>query len=239
MHAVILAGGRGRRMGALSHKRQKGTLHFKGTSILAQIINSTLAQKDIETIWIATGYRGEDVHRVVNEGYGKLLKRNKIRVIDAPHISGELPRFNHVVGYMDSFPDCLVRGVDTLVPASVLTEMVRRIKALAGDSVVVAASRRIYIAPSHHRVHVRGDIVEAYDPPEQLPQGSDPALHLDIGARYFPSRLVQIMANLHVPHGIDFIDGFLKSAVEHGELVHAHIFTEKWHHFGSGVDFLK
>ena len=38
MDAVILAGGRGHRMGALTHRRQKGTLLVNGSSILAHVL---------------------------------------------------------------------------------------------------------------------------------------------------------------------------------------------------------
>ncbi|PIR82619.1 hypothetical protein COU20_01505 [Candidatus Kaiserbacteria bacterium CG10_big_fil_rev_8_21_14_0_10_59_10] len=58
MDIVILAGGRGSRMGALSHRKQKGTLRFQSRSILARIVDSILAQKEINTVWVATGICG-------------------------------------------------------------------------------------------------------------------------------------------------------------------------------------
>lgn len=239
MDTVILAGGRGRRMGALSHRKQKGTLRFLGRSILAQVVDSALVQKEIDTIWVATGYRGEDVRAVLEQGYGNLLRRGKINVIDAPHITGELPRFVHVVGYMDGYRGCLVKGVDTLLPPTAIASMTQRANELQDSAAIIAVSHRIKVAPTHHRVHLRGDIAEASDPPERLPQGEDPKLYLDSGMRYFPARLVREIAGLHVPQGTDLVDGFLKSAIECGEHVRALIFAERWRHFASGVDFLK
>jgi len=132
-----------------------------------------------------------------------------------------------------------VKGVDTLLPSKVIASMMQRANELQGSAAVIAVSHRIEIAPTHHRVHLRGDIVEAYDPPERLPQGADPRLYLDVGMRYFPARLVREMAGLPLHQGTDFVDGFLKSRVEHGEHVHAIVFADRWRHFASGMDFLK
>lgn len=239
MDAVILAGGRGRRMGALSRRRQKGTLSFNGRSILAQIVDDLLAQKDVDTIWVATGYREGDVKHVLTQGYATLLAQGKISIVESPHIEGELPRFIHTIRHMKEYRDCLVRGVDTLLPPGLLPSLLRRVFELHNDSVLIAASARIHIAPTHHRVRLMGEMIESYDPVDRSPMHHGAGLYSDTGTRYFPVRLVREMACVRAPAGIDFIDGFLKSKIEHGERARALVFADPWRHFGSGRDFLK
>ena len=67
MNAVILAGGRGRRLGALTEKRQKATLIFNNEPLIIHILSSLLSSKRVERIMVLTGYRSEDIHKVLYE----------------------------------------------------------------------------------------------------------------------------------------------------------------------------
>ena len=66
MDAIVKAGGRGRRMGALTSKKQKGCLRYRGMPIIWHVLK-TLAIPEISTIRVAMGYLASDLHQVLKE----------------------------------------------------------------------------------------------------------------------------------------------------------------------------
>ena len=59
-HAVILAGGRGTRLGALTDACPKPLLPIAGVPFLSHLI-AHLARKGIARVTILAGYRGKDI----------------------------------------------------------------------------------------------------------------------------------------------------------------------------------
>lgn len=60
MDAIILTGGRGRRLGALTVHQPKANLHFASRSLLAHTLVALKESKSfIERVYIATGYQAE------------------------------------------------------------------------------------------------------------------------------------------------------------------------------------
>ena len=61
MDLVVLSGGRGRRLGALTSQKQKGTLRFEGVPILLRTLDQWLRVNALSTLWVVGGYRRDDV----------------------------------------------------------------------------------------------------------------------------------------------------------------------------------
>lgn len=65
MDAIILAGGRGKRLGALTTYHSKATLRFADKILLAHAFVSLSGCKEIKKIFVATGYRATMVKHAV------------------------------------------------------------------------------------------------------------------------------------------------------------------------------
>ena len=71
--AVILAGGRGSRMGELTDSTQKCLLPFKEKPILIHILDTIKNAFGSANVVIATGYNGDKIRELIGNGYGKIV----------------------------------------------------------------------------------------------------------------------------------------------------------------------
>jgi dTDP-glucose pyrophosphorylase len=84
MKALILAGGRGKRLGDLTNSINKCMLPFEGKPILDYNLQRAADLKDVSEIVLIVGFRAEDI---INK-YGILYKGKKIRYVIQPEPKG-------------------------------------------------------------------------------------------------------------------------------------------------------
>ncbi len=72
INAIILAGGRGSRMGELTSDTHKSMLYIEGKPIVAHILDGIQEEFGSANIIIATGYKAESIHEKFGGRYGKL-----------------------------------------------------------------------------------------------------------------------------------------------------------------------
>ena len=232
--AVVLAGGRGRRLGALTHHRQKGTLRVEGDPIIIHVIRDLLATRSIGTVWVATGYRGTDVHAVLVENMGESLRRGKVVIIDAPNIIGELSRLAYLVHVMPEVRSCLLTGVDTLLPSDLFSLLLGKAEKDGEDSLVFSLSSEIAIAPTHRLAKVANGTVRGYEPREVVCETTD--WYVDVGTRFIPARIMGTIKEMSVPPHTD-PDDFFRELIVHEKFVRAMVFESPWRHFARARDF--
>lgn len=73
IEAVVLAGGRGQRMGELVSNRQKCLLEVDGKPILTHVFDNTISSFGSANVTVVLGYHGEDVIRQYGNRYRSLL----------------------------------------------------------------------------------------------------------------------------------------------------------------------
>lgn len=72
MKAVILAAGRGKRLGAVTRHRSKCMINYRGMPILEHIVARMVALSDIEEIVLVVGYQAATIVRHFGTQYGRL-----------------------------------------------------------------------------------------------------------------------------------------------------------------------
>lgn len=148
MNAIVLAGGRGRRLGLLTESTQKAALCFNGNPLISHIIDSLQNEQVIERVSVLTGYRGNDIHDVLNSSYREEVGTGKIQVIDLPQINGTLSRLAEALKCFNLVTGCYVCGIDSLVPQHVFHNFCTFVGEHSED-VVLLFSPRLEVAPTH------------------------------------------------------------------------------------------
>lgn len=235
MKVVILAGGRGERLGALTKKLQKAVLSFKGIPLIHYALNSLMSIKEIKEVFVLTGYRGEDVRRIVLAGFSK----ERIKLLDFPLVRGNLSRLAAAFNQIDITEGCFLCGVDSLVSAGVakrfwLFSCQNRSRPL------LLLSPRLGVAITHSLVVFREGLVVSYRSFKKSRQVRDfgPDCYVDTGIRYFPESFCQLIKKegridkQYIPH-------FVEKVVQGGQQVGGLIFVEPWRHFSVARDFFR
>jgi len=233
MEAIIIAGGRGRRMGALTANRQKGCLKYRGTPIIWHILR-TLVLPEISTIRFATGYRADDVHRVLTEATYREGFPLSIVEVDTVGMYGEFTKLAYVMRQLPKNADCLFTGVDTIFPGETIrffVEMARE----SPEKMLLMLSDQVGIAPTHRRVKTQNGMVVGYEAPDDAPASFR---YIDTGLRYYPRRIVEEICSEHVPLRKNH-DTYLKGLVARGEYLRAYEYRGPWRHFAYARDFSK
>lgn len=236
MDAIVLAGGRGRRMGALTLRRQKGSLSYGGEPIICRIIAGLLAQRRFTRILVAAGYRPSDVCESVKQEYGDLLRQRVIEIQDF-QVQGSLVRLAHALRYFEVQDRCFACGIDVIVPTSVTRDLLRSIDARISAQVVMPVSPRTYIAPSHPRMRVHNSIVTDYCPnPLTHPPPGDGWM-CSLGIRYLSGAAFEEIRSFD-GENVGFLS-FAKRWQASGRAINAYVFEDEWQHFGVPSDFVR
>lgn len=236
MDIVILVGGRGRRLGALTHNKQKGVLRFKGKPLIVHIIDALLKIGGAEHIYVATGYRTGDVHNVLGARYFSQLTSGEIRIVDGSHITGTLSRLAYVAQSIHISNGCMVMGIDGIIPQKVIGHFLHHAQTSI-DKPLVLASPRLSIAPTHYLLRMKNKRVVEYFPP-MSESSIESDWYVDVGIRYIPRKELAKIRRLDAGHRM-FIPQFITSLLLAGKEVNGFTFTESWSHFGVAMDFVK
>lgn len=238
MLAVVLSGGLGVRMGALTKKRQKTTLMFQGRPIIDYVLSCLLRDERIQKVYVLTGHCLADVHQVAESQFGQFLNTGKLAVLDFPDVRGAFNRFFHSLQYFARGEGVCVCSGDIIVPDHVTDSFL-----FVADSkkTTILLSPRLLIAPTHGWAKLREDKVVEYVGPHSFPVSSDATEGWlgDVGVRYLsPEALEWIRRNLTLESKPQLDFSFAIQELVRGEVeVRGVVFNEDWGHFGVPQDF--
>lgn len=238
MNVVILAGGRGRRLGLLTQSAQKAVLCFNGNPLISHILDMILAEINIEQIFVLTGYRAGDIHQVFHARYLEEIRADKIRILDFPDVQGTLSRFTSAFPHLtliESSGWC-VCGIDSLVPRVVFQRFCSYVELHKGE-IILSFSPRLEVAPTHKIGCLKAETLIAYilEQTHGSPQ-TDLLWGTDIGIRYFPNSELQKMKEKKFSNGLN-IPSYIQELLTSGNAVRAFFFEENWKHFALLEDF--
>lgn len=241
MDAIILTGGRGRRLGALTIHQPKANLRFAGKSLLAHTLCALKgSEKLIECVYIATGYHGERVETQYRHEAAK--NSNEISVTFLPVESKLNGTFSSVMWALCATVmshDCLVLGTDVIVTQRAMAGFIASVRNEAHTTFLV--SPMLTIAPTHGRIRLSsgGEIAEyRKNLLMHTHQISQDNWYCDVGLRYFSADFAKECQSLSFNGTCDF-DDIIPSMVDSGRVFKSHVFNERWLHFASSRDFLQ
>lgn len=235
MHAVVLAGGRGRRLGILTQSTQKAVLCFDGNPLIVHILDSLLRERSISVVTVLTGYRGNDVDILLHSRYSELLREQRLRVLHFPSVRGTLSRLVAALPKLDLTQGYCVCGIDSLVSEPVFHRFCELVERRTDDA-ILSFSPRIGIAVTHTLACLEGDRVLSYLPFEQIKTGVDCVWCTDVGIRYFsPQHMLDLQQ-----FGFSeekYIPDYVQQLLQEGRMVRGFVFEEDWKHFATLEDF--
>lgn len=236
MKTIILAGGRGKRMGIITQNTQKAAFYFGNNPLIAHVLNGLLQEQSVSDIVILTGYRGNDIRQVVNKSYKELLDERRLTLLDFPKVKGTLSRLIAGLAHLETEQGCYVCGIDALVHKTVFRRFCSYVNIHQGD-VVLSLSPRINIAPTHKLARVSGDkIIHYIVTPDSLNEELGKLQwYIDVGIRYLPADVLDML------RGGDFsqeryIPSFIQELLATGRTIRGFVFREKWKHFATVND---
>ncbi|OGY49475.1 MAG: hypothetical protein A3J65_03625 [Candidatus Buchananbacteria bacterium RIFCSPHIGHO2_02_FULL_45_11b] len=234
MKAIILTGGRGKRLGALTKNLQKGALSFNGNPLICHTLSSLTNISGIGEMFILTGYRGEDIEQIIFSRFSA----EKIRLLHFPAVMGNLSRLSAAFTQIDIINGCFVCGIDSLIPVNVAQRFLT-FSAQNNNYPLLLLSPRLKTALTHSLVVFREGAVVSYQNLKRKGTedfGRD--FYIDAGFRYFPASFCQLIKKEGI-FNKRYIPHFISEAVRKGRQFSGLTFTESWRHFSSARDFCR
>lgn len=237
MKTIVLAGGRGKRMGILTQNIQKAVLCFGDNPLIVHMLNGLLQESSISDIAVLTGYRGDDVRHIINKFYRQLLDKQRLAILDFPEVKGTLSRLIAGLAHLETGQGCYVCGIDALVRSTVFRRFCSYVNIHRGD-IVLSLSPRINIAPTHKLAHVSNDILMRYIvTPDSLNEELQKLPWcIDVGIRYFPADVLNMLRGRNFSQE-RYIPSFIQELLATGRTIRGFIFQEEWKHFATINDF--
>lgn len=226
MQVVILAGGAGVRMGALSATCQKCVLPIAGVPLLHHVLDSLVAAFGTIEVTLAVRYRADDVAAFLRGYHHPQVRARVVRdVPGAPSPVYEAVR-PHVAGSL-----ILLDG-DVVVPPAVLTA-VWALHATRGFDLVEAFSTRVDRAPTHAVARVSDDRVVAHwwPPPARVDAGQ--VRGMDVFA--LNAAVLDEARHLPEPDHVGLC-GTIAARLRRGCAVGAVVTTAEWLHVATATD---
>lgn len=233
---VILAGGRGQRLGALTHQRNKGTLKLHGTPILKEILDQWISVPGIGRVWVVTGYRSGDVQFLLSDQYSGELAGGRIISVNGPiNTVGTLQRFLCVLREGAGNAGAMVTGIDAIFSQVDIDDFV----AYSGTShapIMLCCSKDIRIAPTHPAVRLYRDRVIEYR--IGAVQRTNPLIgrwYRDTGLRYFSQAACTHM--IRDDEKTSYLGEYLTSQLAAKVQIRGRRLRRRWIHLASPQDF--
>lgn len=239
MNVLILAGGFGRRLGALTTRYPKATLHFAGKSLLAHtLITIPTAGEKIKQIYVTTGYQHTAVERAVKREISSLsLGIPIIMLPPEKQLKGTFKSAVYGLQAADITGGCLIIGIDVVITRSAMSDFLAEVQRT--QTTVFMISPLLSIAPTHGLICLKscGQIAE-YHKYSTFSTVARPKhkWYSDVGIRYFSPSFVKKCRSFPASGLRDF-DDIMPSLVQKGTNFKAYILREKWLHFGISKDF--
>jgi NDP-sugar pyrophosphorylase family protein len=235
MIGIVLAGGRGKRLGALTKKRQKVTLKFQGIPTVVRAVN-TLLKYDIERVLVLTGYRSNDVYQCIQDWSQEITQTEKVQILDFPHVQGTLSRLTAALAEIPLDEGVCVHGADIVLPVACVAPFLSLIRERNQDSAVLLVSPHLSVAPTHPRALLHGSTIIDYTSHPRNPEHSNMGWLTDVGLRYFPETVLRKMQE-YDQGGMHYIAPFLADTITQGSRILGAVFHEPWWHLGTVRDF--
>lgn len=236
MDVIIIAGGRGKRLGSLTNRHNKGALKFVNVPILLRVLDSLRDIPSINKICVVTGYQSSTIECVL-EGIVK-GQRTLITVIRGPKETvGMLQRIALAIPHVTCDPGALVMGIDSLVSSRVMKQFVTCVHthlAEGRNELTLLCARDTSPAPTHYLVYeIEGRVIE-----HRSPQNANEQCVLrSVGVRYLPGSVLRsIQKDAPRWYGKN-ISPYITDLLSKGVPVRAVTMSEEWVHFGYLRDF--
>ncbi len=239
MDAIILTGGRGRRLGALTKHQPKANLRFAGKSLLAHTLSALKGSEDlIERVYIAMGYQAEKVESQYR--HETIETSSEIPVTFLPVESNLSGTFGSAMWALRAAlmnHCCLILGTDVIITQRAMSEFIASIRDEAHTTFLLSPT--LTTAPTHGRIRLNsnGEIVE-YQKSSLCVHQTSRGWYCDVGLRYFSADFVKECLSLSFTGSCDF-DDIMPSMVDNGGVFESHILNERWLHFANSRDFLQ
>ena len=238
MDTIIIAGGRGRRLGCLTSRHNKGALRFQGVPVLARLIKSLCQTSYVNRIHVVTGYQPESIEQVLHNI--PLQEYKRVNTVRAPSETiGMLQRIAQAMPSAQCEPGALVMGVDSLITAHVMNQFMSRItsRVAQGNNVItLLCATDPEPAPTHYLLsEAEGRVMK-----HVAPENADASCTLrSIGVRYLPGHILRkIWEDAPQWHGKN-ISPYITHLMSAGTPVHALATSAPWIHIGYPRDFEK
>jgi len=221
--AVILAGGRGERMGTLTQSQQKCMLPIDGKPLLSYILDNVHAAFGSAHLIIAIGYLGESVREYFKNQYGGIsidyvhsperLETKKRLLLADDLIKGP---FLYLAGYVISHPTQLIR----------VAESYEKDKSVGLLGVISGANDHLP-ALSHALITVENDrAIEMIFPATST--WNDRQLR-EMGIAYYGRRFIDRLKQSRQEQ--TYLSHVIAEAIKEGSDFAVAKYFEKWYHF--------
>lgn len=228
VQAVILAGGRGGRMGTLTSDQQKCLLSFHEKPVLSYVFDNVIEAFGSAELTLCLGYQGINVKEFYREQY-RSLKLNY--VYDQRSLETRrrlLLARNYLPGPFLVLPGDVICHPDQLVK---VVESYERDKKLALGSISGAVDH--YPALTHALIQIsEGKVIEMIYPALQSWAGE---YYREMGVAFYDHRFLHVLTN--APDNYLYISDVISNALVNKETFLANIYSNKWYHFSSPSDF--
>lgn len=237
MDAIVLAGGKGKRLGRVGKFAHKGILVFQAKSLLKHVLENLLHSKHITKVIILTGHRGADIHAVADCHFSSYLECQRLQILDFPDICGSFSRLAFALSLLGSNQGYYVCGVDSWIPLSALVRFWDFLRKNHGCSSLLL-SPYLEIAPTHGLVNLNeGGLVTNYVcDNDQFAISTKKECLVDVGVRYFCSEMCEEIINTKFFSG-QYMLNFLAEVVPKNQRFLGCLFFEPWRHFATIQDF--
>ncbi|MHA1638475.1 MAG: NTP transferase domain-containing protein, partial [Candidatus Thorarchaeota archaeon] len=130
MRAIILAAGRGSRIGPLTKHIPKALLECGGQTLIERTINSYI-ESGIDNITVGVGWNGHEVRKHIEQAF----PNETIRIIDVPnYMHGPLQTL--FTSLESNNEPCIIGPVDSLVDSHIISELMESYKLQSSDLVI-------------------------------------------------------------------------------------------------------
>ena len=238
MDVIILTGGRGRRLGALTLHQPKANLHFAGKSLLMHTFSALEGSEHlIQHVYVATGYMAESVETQYRHEAIKASSKIPVTFLPfEPELSGTFGSVIWALRAATMVNTCLVIGIDVIITQRAMSELIASIRDDAPTTFLV--SPLLTIAPTHGHIRLSQSsaMLEYRKYSMHAKKSSWHSWYSDVGIRYFSADFVEECRSLSLTGACDF-DDIIPSLVNKGRIFNTHMLNERWLHFAGSRDF--
>lgn len=238
MDVIILTGGRGRRLGALTLFQPKANLHFAGKNLLMYTFSALKGmERLIECVYIATGYMAKGVETQYHREAMKTSSDIPVAFLPfEPELNGTFSSVLWALRAARTIRSCLILGIDVIITQRAMREFVASVRDEMHTTFLV--SPLFTVAPTHGHILVNqsGEISEYRKASLHTDKTLQGNWYCDVGIRYFSTSFVEECRSLSFAGACDF-DDIMPSRVGKGQVFKTHLLNERWLHFANGGDF--
>jgi len=240
MDAIILAGGRGRRLGALTRTVPKSAVKFAGLTLLEHCFRRVGEVKEVlDEIYLATSTGGEELLSRLATSCAAMcgIKHVTMLPVEA-EARGTFRSFVHALQVGNIKNGCLLIGTDVIVEHLSLRALVEVARENRERNIFLT-SPDLLVAPTHGRISANCHGIERYvkyNHPDAPKDRFHSGWSSDIGIRYFSASFIGYCAGMPLDVLADF-DDIMPMLVDSRVPFITLETPNRWLHFGASRDF--